>query len=78
MKRLLLITLAMLFYIINCNAVVVKSPVDYVNPLVGTASKRELSTGNTYPAIALPWAMNFWTAQPGKMGGRLDLRLRSR
>ena len=27
--------------------------VDYVSTLVGTASKFELSTGNTYPAIAL-------------------------
>ncbi len=43
-------------------------PVDYVNPLVGTQSTYELSTGNTYPAIALPWGMNFWTPQTGKMG----------
>lgn len=43
-------------------------PVDYVSPLVGTLSKHELSTGNTYPAIALPWGMNFWTPQTGKMG----------
>ena len=42
--------------------------VDYVNPLVGTASKFELSTGNTYPAIAMPWGMNFWTPQTGGMG----------
>lgn len=43
------------------------SPVDYVNPLVGTMSKFELSTGNTYPAIAMPWGMNFWMPQTGKM-----------
>lgn len=43
-------------------------PVDYVNPLVGTLSKFELSTGNTYPAIARPWGMNFWTPQTGDMG----------
>ncbi|MCH5238868.1 MAG: GH92 family glycosyl hydrolase [Muribaculaceae bacterium] len=43
-------------------------PVDFVNPLVGTQSKHSLSTGNTYPAIALPWGMNFWTPQTGKMG----------
>ncbi len=43
-------------------------PVDYVSTLVGTHSKRELSTGNTYPAIARPWGMNFWTPQTGKMG----------
>jgi len=44
------------------------SPVDYVSTLVGTQSKHSLSTGNTYPAIALPWGMNFWTPQTGKMG----------
>lgn len=43
-------------------------PVDYVSTLVGSASKPALSTGNTYPAIALPWGMNFWTPQTGKMG----------
>ncbi len=44
------------------------SPVDYVNPLVGTQSSFELSTGNTYPALARPWGMNFWTPQTGEMG----------
>lgn len=43
-------------------------PVEYVNPLMGTQSSHELSTGNTYPAIARPWGMNFWTPQTGKMG----------
>lgn len=43
-------------------------PVSYVSTLVGTQSKYELSTGNTYPAIALPWGMNFWVPQTGKMG----------
>ncbi len=42
--------------------------VDYVNPLMGTQSKFSLSNGNTYPAIALPWGMNFWTPQTGEMG----------
>ena len=40
----------------------------YVNPLIGSDSSHELSNGNTYPAIALPWGMNFWTPQTGKMG----------
>ena len=44
------------------------SPADYVNPLVGTLSEFALSTGNTYPAIARPWGMNFWSPQTGKMG----------
>lgn len=43
-------------------------PVEYVNPLIGTQSTYELSTGNTYPAIARPWGMNFWMPQTGKMG----------
>ena len=46
----------------------VSDPVEWVNPLMGTASKPELSNGNTYPAIAVPWGMNFWTPQTGKMG----------
>ena len=40
----------------------------WVNPLMGTDSEYALSNGNTYPAIALPWGMNFWTPQTGKMG----------
>ncbi len=43
-------------------------PVEMVNPLMGTDSEFKLSNGNTYPAIALPWGMNFWTPQTGKMG----------
>lgn len=43
-------------------------PEEYVNPLMGTESSFELSTGNTYPAIARPWGMNFWMPQTGKMG----------
>ncbi len=46
----------------------IDNAVDYVNPLVGTLSEHSLSTGNTYPAIAVPWGMNFWTPQTGKMG----------
>ena len=45
-----------------------KSFLEYVNPLMGTDSKYSLSNGNTYPAIATPWGMNFWTPQTGKMG----------
>jgi predicted alpha-1,2-mannosidase len=46
----------------------VESPVDYVNPLMGTLSNTQLSAGNTYPIIAMPWGMNFWTPQTGKSG----------
>ncbi len=44
------------------------SPADHVTTLTGTLSEFALSTGNTYPATALPWGMNFWTPQTGKMG----------
>lgn len=46
----------------------ISNPVDFVNPLVGTQSDYTISNGNTYPAIALPWGMNFWSPQTGKMG----------
>ena len=66
MKRLLLsIILAGCFCFLSARDV---NYADYVNPLMGTQSTFELSTGNTYPAIARPWGMNFWTPQTGKMG----------
>lgn len=55
-----------MFYVHNTMAI--DNAVDYVNPLVGTQSSHALSAGNTYPAIATPWGMNFWTPQTGKMG----------
>lgn len=39
--------------------------VNYVNTLQGTNSKHELTRGNTYPTLAMPWGMNFWTPQTG-------------
>jgi len=46
----------------------ITNPVQYVNTLMGTDSRPALSNGNTYPAIAVPWGMNFWTPQTGNMG----------
>ena len=46
----------------------VTEPADYVSTLTGTLSHHAFSTGNTYPAVALPWGMNFWTPQNGRMG----------
>lgn len=46
----------------------IDNPVDWVNPLMGTDSEPALSNGNTYPVIAMPWGMNFWTPQTGNMG----------
>ena len=69
MKRksllLLLVCLTLLAHAVKVN---VNNAVDFVNPLVGSDSNPELSTGNTYPAIAMPWGMNFWVPQTGKMG----------
>jgi len=45
-----------------------QDPVDYVNTLTGTMSTYSLSTGNTYPAVAVPWGANFWTPQTGRNG----------
>jgi len=71
MKLSLLISMLVLFmHITYAQSVNNKqgSLADYVNPLVGTDSDYALSNGNTYPAIALPWGMNFWTPQTNKMG----------
>ena len=68
MKKRILMTLGGLLLAGVLASAGQKEPVDYVSPLVGTLSKFELSTGNTYPAIARPWGMNFWTPQTGEMG----------
>lgn len=69
MKRVLSSVFWVLMFCLSYGTAFAKQdPVDYVNPLTGTQSKFELSTGNTYPAIAMPWGMNFWTPQTGKMG----------
>ncbi|MDF1570389.1 MAG: GH92 family glycosyl hydrolase [Bacteroidales bacterium] len=39
-----------------------------INPMIGTDSEFLLSNGNTYPTIALPWGMNFWTPKTNEMG----------
>lgn len=62
-----LVALLLFFAISKLQAQTLK-PLDYVSTLVGSDSEYKLSTGNTYPAIALPWGMNFWTPQTGKMG----------
>lgn len=67
MKKLLLVALFAIPIIASAQ-VSKTNLVDLVNPLMGTDSKPSLSNGNTYPAIALPWGMNFWTPQTGKMG----------
>lgn len=70
MKKVILFILFCYSASVSIGQMVTKitDPVDWVNPLMGTDSKHSLSNGNTYPAIALPWGMNMWTPQTGKMG----------
>jgi len=64
-KTLFIATMLCLSYTVNAQTSIL---VDLVNPLMGTDSKFSLSNGNTYPAIATPWGMNFWTPQTAEMG----------
>ena len=67
MKRIIKSVFVALF-LGAANTLSAADPVDFVSTLVGTQSSYQLSTGNTYPAIAMPWGMNFWMPQTGKMG----------
>ena len=64
----ILLSISLLFSSCEQKTELVSDPVDYVSTLVGTLSEHSFSTGNTYPAIAVPWGMNFWTPVTGKMG----------
>ena len=69
MKRLIVFMLVAGTLAGSCQKVsYVENPEDYVSTLVGTLSEHAFSSGNTYPAIATPWGMNFWTPVTGKMG----------
>ncbi len=72
MKHIKYLILSILFVGIGCAQIEEMradfDPVELVNPLMGTDSEYRLSNGNTYPAIALPWGMNFWTPQTRQMG----------
>lgn len=65
LKTLFTVLMLCLSFAVNAQT---SSLVDLVNPLMGTDSKFSLSNGNTYPAIATPWGMNFWTPQTAEMG----------
>lgn len=69
MKKPFLLLFILVFFGLEAQKITFpESPVDLVNPLMGTDSKYELSSGNTYPAIGLPWGMNYWTPQTNDMG----------
>lgn len=62
---------AILLVLVSCQFAIAQNvyePVDFVSTLVGTQSESYLSNGNTYPATARPWGMNFWTPQTRKIG----------
>ena len=66
MRKIVLLSISLAFV---TNLVISQADyTQYVNPLMGTDSEFSLSNGNTYPAIAMPWGMNFWTPQTAKMG----------
>jgi len=67
-KKMIFLVICILIISISSIQAQKLQPVDYVSTLVGTDSEYILSNGNTYPAIALPWGMNFWTPVTGKKG----------
>ena len=72
MKQFIILVFLSVFLFVQCktitDTITEENLVVLVNPLMGTDSDYSLSNGNTYPAIALPWGMNFWSPQTGKMG----------
>lgn len=69
MKRMLILLTVMALSMQSCGSEFSRTRLsDYVNPLQGTMSVDSFSTGNTYPAVAVPWGMNFWTPQTRKNG----------
>lgn len=73
LRKILSVSLvaAVLFLFDGCSVPGKHEPFDpagKVNTLMGTDSDYRLSHGNTYPAVAMPWGMNFWTPQTGRMG----------
>ncbi|MDD3491077.1 MAG: hypothetical protein PHR62_14465, partial [Paludibacter sp.] len=68
MKKTFILSIAIAFTTIGFATKNSRSYIDFVNPLIGSQSDFALSNGNTYPAIARPWGMNFWVPQTAKMG----------
>lgn len=67
-RFLIAIVSSVCFFAASAQGPAVMDPVEYVNPLMGSDSKPSLSNGNTYPAIGVPWGMNYWIPQTGTMG----------
>lgn len=67
MKKLIY-CLILCLLLIACGQKTQPSLTTLVNPLIGTSSTFQFSHGNTYPAVAVPWGMNFWSPQTGENG----------
>ena len=76
MKNLFILAITLCSSLFTVDAADKKDLVDYVNPLVGSQSKLSLSTGNTYPAIAMPWGNEFLDATDRKDGRWLGVHIR--
>jgi len=63
LKALLLFAFVMMPVLASAGGKDSLSPVDEVNPLMGTQSHFSFSQGNTYPAIGRPWGTHLWTPQ---------------
>lgn len=68
MKRRLCIYLTALYTMLSQVQAQQTDLVKYVNTLQGTDSEWNLSYGNTYPTVGLPFAVHFFSAQTGKNG----------
>lgn len=75
-KTLAMMTLAVTAYGQTELVEQVDHPVDYAKPLMGTDSDYSLSNGNVYPAIAMPWGMNFLDTPDRKDGRWLGIHVR--
>jgi len=67
MKRTILVSMALISFLAAGHAQE-RDLVRYVNTLQGTDSEWALSYGNTYPTVALPFGVHFFSAQTGKNG----------
>ena len=70
MKHLLLILVTLVISQMNLSGSPGNSSnlADLPDPLAGTDSKYELSHGNTFPAVFIPFGMSNWTPETGEGG----------
>jgi len=57
-----------LLFLVVTGTLLAQHLADLPDPLVGTDSSRELSHGNTYPAVFVPFGMSNWSPETGEDG----------